>query len=329
MRYTYTHENQCYTIVKIKNQLYGLIRMKTEEMSYQVSRETTETADPSACPDCGSKLLIKDQHRGEVICSVCGLVTTDTLFDFSQEKRAFTAEEVENRRHTGSPISALSDITWSTVIRVNDKNASSQLKRAVKWNSRLSWEKKNFLIAVNEIKRICTNLALPRIVAETSAKIYKKVQKLNILRGRSINGFVGACVYASCRLNKIPRSVNEIYDQMPYTTDKDIRLCYRVLLNELNLKVPKINPVSLLPRYASILKVSQQVTTLAERLLMEFQKRINTAGKDPKGIIAASLYLACKEKNEHRAQKLVASSCGITEVTLRSRIKEFKQFIRH
>lgn len=287
-----------------------------------------DSADPLSCPECKGANLIRDDHRGELICSDCGTVVDQMTFDFSQDKRAFTAEEVENRRHNGSPISALSDISWTTVIKATDKNSSKSLKRAVKWNSRLTWEKKNFLIAVNEIKRICTNLGLPRIVAETSAKIYKKVQKLNILRGRSINGFVGACVYAACRLNKIPRSVNEIYAEMPNTTDRDIRICFRVLLNELHLKMPKINAVSLVPRYASAIGLSQLITTKAERLMADFQERANIAGKDPKGIIAAAIYLACKDAGEQRAQKMVATACGVTEVTLRSRIKEMTEIAR-
>ncbi|MHA1791088.1 MAG: transcription initiation factor IIB [Promethearchaeota archaeon] len=282
-----------------------------------------EIHELDTCPECGSSMLIRDAHRGEIICTTCGTVVTAHEFDFSQEKRAFTAEEIENRRHNGSPISALSDITWTTIIRMNEVNSSPQLRRAVKWQSRLTWEKKNFLIAVNEIKRICTNLGLPKIIAETAATLYKKVQKKNILRGRSINGFVGACVYCACRINKIPRSVVEIYEQMHYTTDRDIRLCYRVLISELGIKVPKLNPIQLLPRYASLLEVSSTVATLAEHILKENLHKLNTAGKDPKGYIAASLYLACKKKGEDRPQKQIAKACSITEVTLRSRIKEF------
>jgi transcription initiation factor TFIIB len=294
---------------------------------YEITRISVQGQTPSGeakiCPECGGENLINDDHRGERVCAACGFVVDDHAFDFAQEKRAFTAEEVENRRHNGSPISALSDISWTTVVRP-DKNASAQLKRAVKWNSRLSWEKKNFLIAVNEIKRICTNLSLPRCVAETAANLYRKVQKLKVLRGRSINGFVGACVYLACRLSKIPRSVNDIYAEVPSTTDRDIRICYRVLINELGVKVPRMNLASMLPRYASALGVTMSVSVIAERLLIQFEASHNTAGKDPKGVIAAALYLACKETGEHRAQKHIATTCGITEVTLRSRIKEFQ-----
>jgi transcription initiation factor TFIIB len=298
--------------------------MNAQQIAHEASVTKQSTTDNLICPDCGGHALIEDLHRGELICSECGTVVETESFDFSQERRAFTAEEVENRKHNGSPISALSDISWTTVIKTTDKNSSSELKRAVKWNSRLSWEKKNLLIAVNEIKRICTNLSLPRIVAETAATFYKKVQKLNVLRGRSINGFVGACVYLACRMNKIPRSVNEVYAEMPTTTDRDIRICYRVLIGELGIKVPRINATALLPRYASTLAISQESTVLAEKMLSDFETSTNTAGKDPKGMIAAAIYLACKKTGETKAQKAIACGCLITEVTLRSRIKEFQ-----
>nr|MDO8086378.1 TFIIB-type zinc ribbon-containing protein [Candidatus Sigynarchaeum springense] len=301
--------------------------MQAEQSAVRVLNEKVLFGkDSGACPECGGRNLIEDLHRGELICSVCGTVVEQGSYDFSQEKRAFTAEEVENRKHNGSPISPLSDISWTTVVRATDKNSSAQLKRAVKWNSRLSWEKKNFLIAVNEIKRVCTNLSLPRVVAETAATIYKKIQKLNVLRGRSINGFVGACVYIACRMSKIPRSVNEVYGEMPNTTDRDIRICYRVLINELGIKVPKINAVALLPRYASVIGVSAESQCVAERMLATFESSRNVTGKDPKGIIAAAIYLATKTTGENKPQKYIAIACGITEVTLRSRIKEFQEY---
>ena len=284
--------------------------------------------DGVACPECGSKSLIEDVHRGELICPDCGTVVEHGAFDFSQERRAYTAEEIENRKHNGTPITALTDISWTTIVRATDKNASPQLKRAVKWNSRMSWDKKNFLMAANEIKRVCTSLAVPRLVAETAATYYKKMQRLNVMRGRSINGFVGACIYLACRMSKIPRSVDEIYAQMPDTEERDIRICFRVLLDELGVKLPRINVAGLFPRYASVLGISQETTIVAEKLLTALEHAKNTAGKDPKGYIAASIYLACKQTGEIMPQKQVSSACGVTEVTLRSRIKDF-QFGHH
>jgi len=41
-------------------------------------------------------------------------------------------------------------------------------------------------------------------------------------------------------------------------------------------------------------------------------------------MIAAAIYLACNQLGENMAQKHIAIACGITEVTVRSRINEFQ-----
>lgn len=279
------------------------------------------------CPECHSTNLVWDEHRGEVICRDCGVVVEISNYDYSQEKRAFTADEFENRIHNGAPISALSDISWTTVIKLSNPRTSRQLKRAVRWQTRLTWEKRNLLMAVTDIKRICTNLALPRVVAETAAVIYKKVQKKNMMRGRSIKGFVGACIYAACKMERIPRSITEIYEQLEEVTDRDVRVCYRALLKELGIKVPRVNLVRLIPRYASILGVSPRAEARAECIFSKLASKLHTAGKDPKGFIGAALYIACRQVDERLSQKTIADACSITEVTLRSRIQEFKKLL--
>ena len=50
------------------------------------------------------------------------------------------------------------------------------------------------------------------------------------------------------------------------------------------------------------------------------------AGKDPKGIAAAALYISGKKCKEARIQKDICKAANITEVTLRTRIYELKDF---
>ena len=106
------------------------------------------------CPECEGK-TISIQEKGEVVCSSCGLVISERSLDVSHSgKRAFTKQEKERRERTGSPISILlPDMGLSTVI---DKSSikNPDLKRAAKWNSRMTWDKRNMLIATTELKRI-------------------------------------------------------------------------------------------------------------------------------------------------------------------------------
>jgi transcription initiation factor TFIIB len=49
-----------------------------------------------------------------------------------------------------------------------------------------------------------------------------------------------------------------------------------------------------------------------------------SAGKNPVGLAAAVLYLACMISNENRTQKNIADAAGVTEVTIRNRFKDLK-----
>ncbi|MBY8982933.1 MAG: transcription initiation factor IIB, partial [Candidatus Lokiarchaeota archaeon] len=189
----------------------------------------------TSCPECGGK-VIPVQEKGENVCSQCGLVVSERIVDISHSgKRAFTKHEKEKRERTGSPISILlPDMGLSTII---DKSniTNPDLKRAAKWNSRMTWDKRNMLIATTELKRIASNLNLPSHVKKAAIRLYIEAFKKKLLRGRSINGMVAACLYFACRERSIPRTLHEILEETSINA-KNVRRCYRTIIRELNLK---------------------------------------------------------------------------------------------
>ncbi|TFF97170.1 MAG: transcription initiation factor IIB [Promethearchaeota archaeon] len=275
----------------------------------------------NTCPECGGK-IISIQSKGEIVCGQCGLVISERLLDiYHSGKRAFTKQEKEKRERTGSPISILlPDMGLSTVI---DKNniKNPDLKRAAKWNSRMTWDKRNMLIATTELKRIGSNLNLPGHIKKSAIRLYKEAFKKKLLRGRSINGMVAACLYFACREKKIPRTLQEILDETSVNA-KNVRRCYRTIIRELNLKVPSTDPISLIPRFIAELNLDADVEKTTVNILQTFISNYSTSGKDPKGLCAGALYLVCKVRNKRISQKEIANLVGVTEVTLRSRYKE-------
>lgn len=275
----------------------------------------------NSCPECGGK-VIPLHEKGEIVCGQCGLVISERIVDISHSgKRAFTKQEKENRERTGSPISILlPDMGLSTII---DKSniKSPDLKRAAKWNSRMTWDKRNMLIATTELKRIGSNLNLPNHVKKAAIRLYIEAFKKKLLRGRSINGMVAACLYFACRERKIPRTLQEILEQTSISA-KNVRRCYRTLIRELNLKVPSTDPISLIPRFIAELELDADAENSTIKILQTFTSRFSTSGKDPKGLCAGALYLVCKMKDKRISQKEIANLVGVTEVTLRSRYKE-------
>ncbi|NVM16415.1 MAG: transcription initiation factor IIB [Candidatus Lokiarchaeota archaeon] len=273
------------------------------------------------CPECSGNIISLNQI-GEVVCSQCGLVINERSVDVTHsDKRAYTSQEKSQREHTGAPISSLlPDIGLTTVI--NKKDISDpDLKRAVKWNTRITWEKRNLLIATTELKRICTNLDLPNYIKFEAIKLYKEAFKKKLLRGRSINSMIAASIYLAIRLKKIPRTLQEILEESS-ENEKDIRRCYRVLIRELNIKSPNTEPSALIPALIAELQLNHEVEETAKKIVNTFSANFSTSGKDPKGIVAGALYLACKLKGLDLTQKQIADVVRVTEVTLRSRYKE-------
>jgi len=76
------------------------------------------------------------------------------------------------------------------------------------------------------------------------------------------------------------------------------------------------------PRFTSILGLSDKVQAKAIEILRKARKFDATSGKGPTGVAAAAIYIACVLVGEKRTQREVADICNITEVTIRNRYKE-------
>ena len=53
------------------------------------------------------------------------------------------------------------------------------------------------------------------------------------------------------------------------------------------------------------------------------------AGKDPMGIAATVLYLSCLKTGEDTTQIQMAHAAGVTEITIRNRLKDLKLTAMH
>jgi transcription initiation factor TFIIB len=279
------------------------------------------------CPECGG-MIQSFEERGEVVCLACGLIIFERGLDLSHSGiRAYTKQEKEKKERTGCPISILMpDIGLSTIIE-RKKIKNPDLKRAAKWNTHMSWEKRNMLIAITELKRIGSNLNFPERVKKAAVRLYKEVFKRKLLRGRSINGMIAACSYFVCKEEKIPITLREILDEASINSNI-IKKCYKILVRELNLKSPHIDPISLIPRYCADLKLSIEEEKGAIKVLQNFFQKTSICGKDPKGLCAGALYLVTKLNNRRISQKEISLKIGVTEVTLRSRYKEILENLK-
>lgn len=276
------------------------------------------------CYECGG-YLINDPENGEVVCSQCGLVISEKTLDYSHYgKRAYSLQEQLNREQNGPLITPLTPTVGLHTTLSTIKITNPNLKRAAKWNSRMTWEERNLLIATTELKRISSNLNLPDFAKQAAIKLYKRVFKMKLLKGRSIDAMIVACIYYICRELQINRTLHEILEETACNT-KTVRGCFKTIIDELHLKVPLSDPILLIPKYIAKLGLGSDIEKASTNILKSSMKLNLLSGRDPRGVCAGAIYLVCKLKKIKISQKKVSEATGASEVTVRLRYKEFSK----
>lgn len=284
--------------------------------------------------------MIVDSTSGELFCSKCGFVIKEKIEEVGPEWRAFSKEEKEDRSRTGIPSSlAMHDMGLATVIGTKDVDASgksisafmrSTIERLRTWDSRSQVHEpadRNLRQAFSELDRLADKLNVSDAVIERAAYIYRKALEKGLVRGRSISALIAAALYAACRDMEIPRTLKDL-SAVSNIKKKDIARCYRLLLREMDLKMPVVDPIKCVSRITSMAKLSEKTKRRALEILKKAEEMKTSAGKDPMGLAAAALYVACVLEGENKTQKDIAEAAGVTEVTIRNRYKGLKAALK-
>jgi len=282
------------------------------------------------CPSCTKTKMILDEDKGELFCGFCGYVIPEQVVQDGPEWRSFSADGGDRSRVGAGTSITMHDMGLSTVIGTQNKDATgkpldSSMKKSINrlrtWDSRSQAHtsvERNLRQALSEMDKLQDKISLPSSVIEKAAYIYRKAIEKKLVKGRSIQGLVAACVYAACRNTETPRTLEDIASGINIRR-KDVARCYRLIFRELDLKIPVADPVKGVSRIASIAGLGEKTKRKAIKLLNKAKKIGMVAGKDPMGIAAAALYLSCISTGGSKTQKEISIASGVTEVTIRNR----------
>lgn len=176
---------------------------------------------------------------------------------------------------------------------------------------------RNRIYAFSEIRRLVGTLDLPASIRERACVLFKSAQDEDLIRGRSLEGFAAACIYANCRIDGISRTRGEIADQARATRE-ELRTAYDAMNRELGLAVGPIDPAEYVPRFATNLEVSDAVERRARELVEVAREAGAVNGKNPCGVAAGCLYAAAVERDAPLTQEEAASVADVSPVTVRS-----------
>lgn len=291
--------------------------------------------DPvESCPECGSESLVQIANMAEVVCDGCGLVVKERSLDRGPEWRAFDQEEHYQRARVGAPrTEGLHDHGLTTQIDWRDEDAMGKMlssekrqrmRRLRTWQERIRTNdarERNLQFALSEIHRMASALDVPDTVRETGAVLYRRALDEDLLRGRSIEGVATAAVYAACRQERIPRSLDE-FVTVSRVSKTEIGRTYRYLSAELNLELRPFDPAAFVPRFGTALDLDRRVRARATEIIDAATEKGVLAGKSPAGFAGAALYAAGRLCDDRRTQQDVADVANVTEATIRSHYQD-------
>jgi transcription initiation factor TFIIB len=294
-----------------------------------------------ACSMCNNtQRLVTDSESGETICSNCGRVISEKTPVTERRWDVVNPEKVNNGNRTGIPASLSShDMGLATIIGNDDRDVSgnkidiamrSTMNRLRTWDFRTkvcTSTDRNLLQASNVLDILKDKLALSDAIIERSAYIYRKVQEIGFVRGRSIITVAAAAAYIACREMGITRTLDDI------STSCDIRRkilskTFRQLIIEFDFIVPMVDPVKCIVRVANKANLSEKTKRQAIRIMNDITTKdeiLLSAGKDPMGLAATILYLSSLKTGENITQNNISNAAGVTAVTLRNRFRDLKK----
>jgi transcription initiation factor TFIIB len=272
------------------------------------------------CSACNSEDVITDQESGEVICSSCGLVISDNIQEGRAEGSAcFTTDAIYDKSTNTWLTNSLAhhDMGLSSIIGRPNKDASghildaamrSRMERLRRWDLRIkartSSNNLNLRDAFNQLHTSKDKLGLSDANVEKTAYIYRKDDISGIWR----------CPINAWREPGIPKTLKEIAGANNIKR-KSLAKSYRLLISELDIKIPIVDPTKCIVKVANKANLNEKTKRNAIDIMYQLNKKEISAGKDPMGIAATVLYIACLNTGEKRTQSDTAQADGITVVT--------------
>ena len=280
----------------------------------------------SSCPECEGQL---QADGAETVCSTCGLVVAEDQIDRGPEWRSF---EAETRERTGAPLTrSRHDRGLSTVIgRGSDRLSGRkrrQLARLRKHHNRAqigSKADRNQVYAFTEIRRITSSLSLPDSTRDRACVFFERAQDQDLLRGRSVEGFAAAALYAACRIRGLSRTMRELAN-VARASLSELQVAYDAMNRDVGLPTGPIDPGEYIPRFASELDVPSVVEQRAQEYATQVREEGIGTGRHPGGVAAACLYAAARAKCYPLTQEEAADVADVTPVTLRSTYTDLQE----
>jgi transcription initiation factor TFIIB len=271
-----------------------------------------------------------------MFCGGCGIVLVQKILD-TCESSGYSQEDFMRLSRTGPATSlTMYDRGLSSVIGANKDSSGNTLSNKTKYEfKRLrTWDQRSksrstatLSKAFTLLNGVKTKLGIPDNVVENAAYIYRKISSAKLTRGRTMASLVSASLYAACRENNIPRTLDDIATA-GNVEKRILSRDLRTIIKKLGLNLNQYDTSSFISKISNNMKLKEKTKRDAFNILKHCEMKEITAGKHPVAQAAASLYIACVINNEKISQKKFAEISGVSDVTIRNRVALIKKTLK-
>jgi transcription initiation factor TFIIB len=286
---------------------------------------------------CKTYPAITDSERGEIVCGGCGLILLQNMADASYENNGYSSENFMKMARTGPASTlAMNDRGLSTVIGTNKDSTGKALSSKTKYefNRLRTWDQRSksrktasLSKAFTLLHGMKTKLGISDNVVENAAYIYRKAVNAKLTRGRTMASLISASLYAACRENNIPRTLDDIA-KAGNIERRILSRDLRTIIKKLELNLNQYDTSSFISKISNNMNLREKTKRDAFKILDLCEKEQITAGKHPVAQAAASLYISCIMNGEKISQKKFAVESGVSDVTIRNRAALIKKTLK-
>jgi len=286
---------------------------------------------------CMNSTTITDFETGEIICQDCGMVLQENIPYNRQNDNTLTKSGFSSQIRNRSNL-RFHDMGLATIIDKSNHDSSGksidykmrqEMKRMRLWDSRSQAKNtlgRNLKIALTEMEKLKEKLSLSDAIIERAAYIYRKAARAQLIRGRSIKGVLGACVYIACREMDTPRTITEISNNLQESR-RSIAKSYRMLFQNIRLTISVQDPIKCIIKIANNLEISEKTKREAIHIFDILKERKLTAGKKPDVVAAAVIYMANIKTGGNLSQQNISRVSGISGGVIRNRYKDYIKYV--
>jgi transcription initiation factor TFIIB len=186
----------------------------------------------------------------------------------------------------------------------------------------MPYKERSLYKVYERLQQKALKVGIPPYIIENAKAMYKELSEAQISRGANRRGLMAACIYISCKIEKVPRSAKEvavIYDLKVSEMTKGCKKFLEIMnltKTRRNYVMSSSTPLNFIKRFCSKLNINNDIFDLCQIVAFMTTKLDIVDENTPPSIAAGCIFLISSLCNLNIAKKTIAASCKISEVTI-------------